>query len=114
MATLSVQQITEAGLEASYAAAAAGGDTFVNDGSGRIFLHVKNGHATNPRTVTVTPSTGTTSKAGFGALTKAPIVVAITALEQRFIGPLPSPAFAEPAITYSDSAADVTIAVVKI
>ena len=41
MATLSAQAVVEAGLEASYSAAAAGGDEWANTGS--EFIHVKNG-----------------------------------------------------------------------
>lgn len=50
MAVLTVQQIALTGLTPTYAAAAAGGDSFANDGS--VFLHVKNTNAA-ARTVTV-------------------------------------------------------------
>jgi hypothetical protein len=114
MAVLNVQKIVETGLNVTFSAAASGGDTFVNADGERTSLRVKNAHATLSRTVTVTPSTPTTTKAGFGSLTKSPLVVIVPALSERSIGPFPSPAFKDPAITYSDAAADVSVAVVKI
>ena len=50
MAALTVQTVTNTGTEVTYAAAAGGGDTFVNDG--RTYLHVKNGGG-SPITVTI-------------------------------------------------------------
>lgn len=41
MATLTVQDITSAGLEPSYVSAAAQGDVFANDG--KTLVHLKNG-----------------------------------------------------------------------
>lgn len=49
MAELSVQRIVLTGLNPTYAAAAGGGDNFLNDG--RTVIHVKNGGA-GPITVT--------------------------------------------------------------
>lgn len=115
MATLSQQLVAEAGLNASYAAAAAGGDTFNNDGSDRQFLHVKNAHAANPRTVTITAEVASKKVSGYGTMTRANISVAIPALGNKFIGPIALNAFGvNPAITYSDSAADLTVALLKI
>lgn len=113
MATIPTQSIVEAGLGATYSAADSEGDTFVNDGSNRQFLHVKNANAVDARTVTVTPSDASTEKPGYGALARAAIEVTVPAEGERFIGPFPATAFAEPAITYS-SEADVTLAVLKI
>jgi hypothetical protein len=114
MAELSTQQILDTGLEASYDSAAAGGDTFVNDGSERQFLHVKNASVGSAREVTVAAETTSTTKPGFGTLTQDDIVVSVAASSEEFIGPFPLTAFgAEPEISY-DSEADVTIAVVKI
>lgn len=113
MATLTVQSITESGLEATYASADAGGDTFANDTTNRIFIHVKNGDASD-HTVTVTPATASKEVAGFGTMTKATVAVVVTAGEERFIGPFPRGAFGNnPAITY-DAVTSVTIAAVKV
>ena len=110
MATLAVQQIVDSGLEPSYSAAEAGGDDFVNDGSERQFIHVKD--AGDGCVVTVTPSTASTTKPGFGTVTRANIAVTIGAGEDRMIGPFPLTAFGDPAITY-DSETSVSLAVVR-
>ena len=112
MADLSIQSIVEAGLEATYASCAAGGDTFANDGSEKQFLHVKNGDASD-HTVTVTPDISSKDVRGYGTLTRANVAVVVTAGEERFIGPFPTPAFETPAITYDD-VTSMTIAVLKI
>lgn len=113
MATLTVQQIVEAGLEATYSSCDVGGDTFANDTTNRTFIHVKNGDASE-HTVTVTPQTTSKDVAGFGTMTKPNISVAITAGEDRFIGPFPVGAFSNaPAITY-DAVTSMTIGVIKI
>ncbi len=76
MALLVAQDIIEAGLEASYAAVAGGGDTLANPSDRRTFLHVKN--AGSEMTVTVAPSVSTIATKGpWGILTRADIVVTI-------------------------------------
>lgn len=115
MATLTVQSIVEAGLDATYSAAAALGDTFANNNvrAGRVFLHVKNGDASS-KTVTVTPEVASTTVPGFGTVSKATVSVAIPNGEDRFIGPFPLTAFgASPAITYS-AVTSVTLAVIEV
>lgn len=113
MATLTVQSVTESGLDGSYSAAAGAGDTFVNDTTGRTFLHVKNGDASS-HTVTVTPVITSRSIEGFGTLTKSGVSVAIPAGEDRFIGPFPYTAYgADPDITYS-AVTSVTVAAIKV
>lgn len=113
MSTIAVQPIVEAGLNPTYSAAAAGGDTFANDGSERQFIHVKNADA-DAMQVTVTPEVASTSKPGFGTLSRATIQVSIPAGEDRMIGPFPRVAFGiNPAITYDDETS-VTLAVIKI
>lgn len=112
MATLSVESIAESGLDATYNVAAAGGDTFSNDSSARIFLHVKNGDA-SPHTVTVASIVSSREIQGLGTVTKADASAAIPAGEDRFIGPFPFTAFgASPDITYDD-VTSVTIAALK-
>lgn len=112
MATLTVQRIVESGLNATYSAAAALGDTFVNDSSERIFLHVKNGDASS-KTITIAPEVSSKSVAGFGTMTKATISVAIAAGQDRFIGPFPRGAFGNPDIQYS-AVTSVTVAVIRV
>lgn len=112
MATLAVQQITEDGLNVSFSAAEAGGDTFVNDTSGRTFARVKNDDASS-HTVTVSAIKPTVNNEAYGPLTKEDISVAIPAGEERDIGPIRSAAFgANPSITY-DAVTSVTIAILK-
>lgn len=113
MATLTVQAIDEDGLNATYSAAASGGDDFANSPSGRIFLHVKNGDASS-HTVTVAAQDNTLTIPGIGSVTKADASVAIPAGEERFLGPFPYGAFGSaPAITY-DAVTSVTIAAIKV
>ena len=114
MATLTAQSVVEAGLEASYDAAAAGGDAFVNDGN--KIIHVLNGSG-GDLTLTVTAQKTTATKPGFGSLTKSNVAVVITAAEERFIGPFPTSAFNDgnglAQITYS-GVTDLTIAILDV
>ena len=112
MAILAVQQIVDSGLAPAYSAAAGAGDTFVNDGSGRQFLHVID--AGDGVVVTIAPDVTTTTKPGFGTLTRASMVVTIGSAAEKFIGPFPLTAFGvNPDIQY-DSETSVTLAVLKI
>lgn len=80
MATLSVQSVTTAGLEATYATAAGGGDEFSNDGD--TIVHVKNGSGGD---ITVTIASQIACNQGSTHNT----AVVVTAGEERFIGPFP-------------------------
>ena len=95
MATLTTQKITRAGLEATYASAAGGGDSFTP--SANTLLHVKNAGAGD---ITVTIDTPGTAIADV-ALANPAIVV--TLAEERFIGPFPYSYFAQ-----TDGLADIT------
>lgn len=111
MAVLTVQSIVEAGLEATYSAAAALGDSYAN--TGKEFVHVKNGSGVSV-TVTCDAAVPSVTVAGYGALTKAGVSVAIPAGENRFIGPLGTVAFgATPLIEYS-AATSVTVAAMSV
>ena len=110
MSTLAVQNIVRAGLDPAYAAAANGGDEFVNDGK-RTFVHILNANAAT-RTITFeTPKT----VAGL-AVAELAVVVPVTPGEQM-IGPFPSDVFNDSdgkvQMTYSTEV-DLTIAVLKI
>jgi L-2-hydroxyglutarate oxidase LhgO len=115
MAQLAIQLITAAGLEAAYAAAAEAGDTFHPNGGERTFLHVKNG-AGATRTVTVAAVADTVRAPGVGVIAVPDMVVAITAGEERMIGPFPS-AYVSSAglvsVTYDDEAS-VTVAAIEL
>lgn len=108
MAKLTVQQIARAGLEPTFAAAAAGGDTFDNDG--RTFFWVKNGDADE---LTVTIDSIVDCDQGFDHDPD----VAIPAGEERLIGPFPTGRFndssGEVSATYDDETS-VTVAAVKL
>lgn len=113
MADLTTQLVDEDGLNPSYDAAAAGGDTFANDTAGRTFIHVKNDDASS-HTVTVSAVQSSVRSAAFGPLVKEDISVAIPAGEDRMIGPIKTAAFGKnPSITYDD-VTSVTIAVIKV
>lgn len=113
MAELTVQTISESGLNPSYSAAAAGGDTFQNNSRARRFVHVKNGGASSID-VTVAPEQASLNIDGYGQMTKSSISVAVPAGEDRMIGPFPAIAFGiNPDIQYSD-VTSVTVAALGI
>lgn len=104
MATLTVQKVSLTGLDTTYAAADAAGDTWANDGTSR--LRVKNASAAS---INVTIDSVYTCSHGFDH----DVVVAVPAGGEREIGPFPTDRFGtSPDITYS-AAASVTVAVVK-
>ncbi len=115
MATLTVQDSPEAG-GVTFAAAAAGGDVYPNDG--RTLLLVLNTHASLSRTTTVTAQDTTANAPGFGAVTKADAVQAVETATLDVMGPFPTTAFnnssGQVAITYSDSADSLTVAAVRV
>lgn len=89
MADLAVQNITKAGLAASFVSAAAGGDAFVNDNTERTVLHVKNSNGAT-RDVTITAQRTSVSVPGAGTVTVPNIVVTIPATTGDVeIGPFP-------------------------
>lgn len=113
MAVLTVQDITESGLSATYSTAAAAGDSFANDSSEKTFIHVKNGSASS-MTVTVAPVESSVDVPGFGTVTKASVSVNVAASGDKFIGPFPFEAFGSaPDVTYSDETS-VTLAAIKV
>jgi hypothetical protein len=113
MALLTRQNFALGGLAASYAAAAAGGDTVDNDG--KVVLHVKNGGA-GAINVTVAAQVASLSVEGYGTLTRSDVVVSVPAGGERFIGPFPPRAFNDAngraAITY-DAVTSVTLAALQ-
>jgi len=113
MATFNVENIVEAGIEATYNNANGGGDDFSNDSSERTFLHVKNSGGSD-ETVTVSTAQSTLDLRGWGELSKSDVSVSVSAnTGEEFIGPCPQQAFgSQPAISYSD-ATNITVAVRK-
>lgn len=108
MAELTVQIIARTGLEPTFAAAAAGGDTFVNDG--RTFLWVKNADVD---AMNVTINSLDNCDQGFDH----DPAVEVTNAEERLIGPFPTGRFndssGQVSVTYDDETS-VTVAVVKL
>lgn len=112
MATLSAQKPVLTGTTHTLAAAAAAGDEFVNTG-GQIFV-VKNGHAADPRTITFDAPQAD----NFGIVDAAhDAAVVVPALTTKLIGPFPTHRFNDSngkvQVTYSDSGADLTVAVLQ-
>lgn len=109
MATLTTQHVSLTGLEATYAAAAGGGDEFTPDKN--TFVHVKNGGGSDITATVVTPNNHSTG------LAIADVAVTVTAAEDRFIGPFPYQHFAGSNgladITYSGTTS-VTVAVLRV
>lgn len=115
MADLTIQDIVEAGLDASYAAADAAGDAVFNVGAD-VVIHVRNADV-SAHTVTVTAQRSSKPVAGFGAMSKADLEVGVPPGEERFIGPFPTEAFndstARVRLTY-DAVTGVTVAALRV
>ena len=115
MAQLAIQTVAEAGLNASYAAAASGGDA-VQNLKGEVILHFKNTNAAS-RTVTVVAQGTSKSVPDYGDMTKGNLVVAIPAGEESFVGPFPKRAFNDAGgnvqVTYS-AVTDLTVAALQV
>lgn len=118
MSLLVPQQIVLAGIVPVYntAKAEGDGDEFVN--SGQMVIHVKNSHADSPRTVTI----DTFMPCNYGMDTEHDVAVVVEGIDpgpnEVVIGPFPKSRFNDAEgkiqITYSDAAADLTIAVVDL
>lgn len=108
MATLTVQEYDRDGLVPTYAACAAGGDTFLNNGD--TFIHVKNAQAAATVTVTIV------TQASVDGLAVADKTVTIAATEDAIIGPFPTSVYNTAAgmvtLTYN-TVTTVTIAVLQ-
>ncbi|MBI1188318.1 MAG: hypothetical protein GC206_13470 [Alphaproteobacteria bacterium] len=89
MAALSIQTLTEAGLEATFASATGGGDTFVNPNDERTFLWIVNGSG-GDITVTFNRQPTTLPVSGHGNIPLTDRAVVVTAGEERLIGPFPA------------------------
>lgn len=107
MATLTVQDVVRAGLEATYASAAAGGDEMPNNDGKKMFLHVVNGGGSDcVMTITTT--------AVVDGLAVADRTVTVTAAEERFIGPFPIEYYSTTVAIAYDQVTSVTIAALRL
>jgi len=116
MAILTVQKPTQAGATLTLSAAAAGGDSFPN--TGIEYFHILNSHATLPRTVTFdSPNTCNFNLAASAAHDLAVVVPGVSGAPANrvIIGPFSNVRFNDGnnrvQISYSDAAADLTVAV---
>jgi hypothetical protein len=116
MALLTVQRPSQTGATLALAAAAAGGDSFPN--TGVEYFHVLNSHATLSRTVTFdSPNTCNFNLANNAAHDMAIVVLGITGAPANrvVIGPFSVVRFNDGSnrvqVSYSDAAADLTVAV---
>jgi hypothetical protein len=109
MATLTATQIDRNGATQSLASAAAGGDEFANTGD-EIFV-VANGNGADPRTVTFA------IEKEVDGVTPSGKAVTVAASATMFIGPFPTEIYndvdGKVQVTYSDSAADLTVQVLR-
>lgn len=113
MATLSVQEIVNTGLEPTMSAAASGGDEFPNDD--RTFFFVKNGDGLD-HTVTIAAQKSTVRFPNFGELGIDDIAVVVTAGEERLINAPPgshNDGDGKAQVTY-DAVTSVTVAAIKV
>lgn len=106
MAALTVQQINLSGVALTANSAAAGGDTFANDG--RTYFKAINGDA-SPTTITFDATQTITS----AALAVADNAVSVAASADKIIGPFPVETFgATVSVSYS-SVTSLTVDVFK-
>lgn len=111
MATLSVQTIVRAGITPTFAAVAAGGDEFPNDGN--TYVEIINSSGANSYTVTFT-----TPASVQGVALENPTATVGTSVRKK-IGPFPTRLFntsdGRVAVAYTGSApaTDLTIGVFK-
>lgn len=109
LATIDVATVAgQPDLDGDLAAAAAGGDTA--EVGGGYFLLALNSHATDPRTVTIaTPGTVDGHAIADATLVLAALNYGIIPLTNVFRG-----TNGRAALTYSDAAADITVAVYRL
>lgn len=105
MAVLNVQEMSPSGLDPSFAAAEAGGDTFANDG--RTYLHVKNGSAGS---LTVTVNAVKSCNFGFDH----DAAVSVPAGGERRIGPFQVGRFGSTCEVSYSGVTSLTVAAVKV
>lgn len=91
MATMTVQDITGAGVAITLSAAA-NGDVFADDGKERTFLQVLNGGG-GSITVTIPAQQATFQQPGYGTLARADYGGAVAAGATKLFGPFPALAF---------------------
>ena len=111
MANQAVQDIAETGLNPSFAAAAAGGDDYIN--GDRTFLVVKNGAVAANVTIVVQRTSFDIDK--FGKVTFASLAVLVPATEERWIKAPIAPytdGTGKVQVTYDD-VTNVTVAAVR-
>ncbi len=115
MATLAVYDAAESG-GITFTAAASGGDVFPNDG--KTVLVILNVNASLARTVTITAQDTSAFAPGFGAVTKADATEAVEGPSVDVMGPFPTTAYntasGQAVVTYTDAAADLTVAAVRV
>ena len=90
MATLTAQQISQAGLKPTYVTPASGGDKLAN--TAKQFFHVENGSGA-AITATVVPVVTTVIDPLLGTLKKENAVLSLAAGEEGFLGPFEVDAF---------------------
>lgn len=116
MATLAVQRPSPTGAALALSAAASGGDQFANDGS--VYFQILNSHASAARTVTFdSPGACDFGLSANAAHDRAIVVPGVSSAPANrvVVGPFPVDRFNDVngnvQVTYSDAAADLTVAV---
>jgi len=107
MAALTVQTLTLGGVELTGNSAAAGGDTFLNDG--RTYFLMDNGDA-SPHTPTFDATQTVTS----ASLAVADLAVATAATKKKIYGPFPLATFGTTVSVSYDAVTSVVVDVFKL
>lgn len=104
MALLTVQTVTDSGIEPAYTAVNAS-DTFPDDGTSRTFLEVVNGDG-SPTTVAIAAVQASANVPGVGTITVPAVSVVVAAGDRAIIGPF-TPAYRSSTgiitVTYSNT-----------
>jgi hypothetical protein len=112
MATLTIQTINSSSIVPTTQAVDSGGDEYDNTNS-NVFGEIYNDHATLPRTLTII-----TQKTVDGLAVADRDIIITAANERRFFGPYQAVYYNDGdnlvQLTYSDSGADMRIAVYKL
>lgn len=111
MALIAGQKVTKAATALTYSAAAELGDTFQNFPG--VFVHARNAHVSDPRTITIAAVTTSVIDDKGGTITVPDITMTLTAGQDKLMSVPPSHTGAGGLVsmTYSDAAADITVAV---
>lgn len=117
MAELNVQEIDTDGLEVTFVAASATGDTFPNNTSQRTFLWVKRGSGGTDINVIVQAQKTMVTVPGIGELIVPHLTIRLSANSEQLMGPFTEAYINENGmieISYAATPTNVTVAAIEL